>query len=61
MPDAVLCSNDSTALGVTNSLEANYTGEWPIITGQDCDKPDECFSEGAKIVTLSKTGLDNLL
>ncbi|WP_026491084.1 multiple monosaccharide ABC transporter substrate-binding protein [Butyrivibrio sp. XPD2002] len=35
--DAVLCSNDSTALGVTNSLEANYTGDWPIITGQDCD------------------------
>ncbi len=35
--DAVMCSNDSTAMGVTNSLEANYTGEWPIITGQDCD------------------------
>ncbi|MDD6137442.1 MAG: sugar ABC transporter substrate-binding protein [Lachnospiraceae bacterium] len=35
--DAVLASNDSTALGVTNSLEANYTGAWPIITGQDCD------------------------
>ncbi|MCR5798625.1 MAG: sugar-binding protein [Lachnospiraceae bacterium] len=35
--DAVLCSNDSTALGVANSLEANYTGDWPIITGQDCD------------------------
>ena len=35
--DVALCSNDSTALGVTNSLEANYTGEWPIITGQDCD------------------------
>lgn len=35
--DAVLCSNDSTALGVTNALEAAYTGEWPIITGQDCD------------------------
>ncbi len=35
--DAVLCSNDSTARGVTNSLEANYTGAWPIITGQDCD------------------------
>lgn len=34
---ACLCSNDSTALGVANSLEANYTGEWPIITGQDCD------------------------
>ncbi|SES90233.1 multiple monosaccharide ABC transporter substrate-binding protein [[Clostridium] polysaccharolyticum] len=35
--DVVLCSNDSTALGVTNALEANYTGDWPIITGQDCD------------------------
>ena len=34
---ACMCSNDSTALGVANSLEANYTGEWPIITGQDCD------------------------
>ena len=34
---AWLCSNDSTALGVTNALEANYVGEWPIITGQDCD------------------------
>ena len=35
--DACLCSNDSTALGVTNSLSANYKGDWPIITGQDCD------------------------
>jgi len=35
--DACMCSNDSTALGVANALEANYTGEWPIITGQDCD------------------------
>lgn len=35
--DAVLASNDSTALGVANSLAANYTGEYPIITGQDCD------------------------
>ena len=34
---ACMCSNDSTALGVANSLEANYTGEYPIITGQDCD------------------------
>lgn len=38
--DVVLCSNDSTALGVENALEANYTGKWPIITGQDCDKPN---------------------
>lgn len=35
--DVVLCSNDSTALGVENALDANYTGEWPVITGQDCD------------------------
>lgn len=35
--NAWLCSNDSTALGVTNALEAAYDGEWPIITGQDCD------------------------
>jgi putative multiple sugar transport system substrate-binding protein len=35
--DAWLCSNDSTALGVTNALGANYDGNWPIITGQDCD------------------------
>lgn len=38
--DAVLCSNDATALGVQNSLDANYKGEWPVITGQDCDKPN---------------------
>ena len=35
--DAWLCSNDSTALGVTNALAANYTGTYPIVTGQDCD------------------------
>lgn len=35
--DVVLCSNDSTAFGVENALEANYTGDWPVITGQDCD------------------------
>ncbi|MCR5067749.1 MAG: sugar-binding protein, partial [Erysipelotrichaceae bacterium] len=41
--DAWVCSNDSTAYGVTNALEANYDIEtygWPIITGQDCDKPN---------------------
>ena len=38
--DAWVCSNDSTALGVTNALEDNYDVEkfgWTIITGQDCD------------------------
>ena len=36
--DVWLCSNDSTALGVENALAANYNGEYPIVTGQDCDK-----------------------
>ena len=35
--DVWLCSNDSTALGVANALAANYTGSYPIVTGQDCD------------------------
>jgi len=35
--DIALCSNDSTALGVANALAANYTGAYPVITGQDCD------------------------
>ena len=35
--DVWLCSNDSTALGVETALAANYSGEYPIITGQDCD------------------------
>ncbi|MDD2971047.1 MAG: sugar ABC transporter substrate-binding protein [Lachnospiraceae bacterium] len=35
--DVVLCSNDSTALGVENALAASYTGDYPVVTGQDCD------------------------
>lgn len=35
--DVLLCTNDSTAYGAYLSLEENYTGTWPIITGQDCD------------------------
>ncbi|MDR2649389.1 MAG: sugar-binding protein [Clostridiales bacterium] len=42
--DAVVCSNDSTALGVEASLKnAGYGSAdkpFPIITGQDCDKPN---------------------
>ena len=40
--DAWVCSNDSTAQGVVTALDARYNsagrdGQWPIITGQDCD------------------------
>jgi putative multiple sugar transport system substrate-binding protein len=37
--DAVLCSNDSTAQGVTNAIDAAGWDTFPIITGQDCDIP----------------------
>ncbi len=36
--DVWLCSNDSTAMGVANALAANYNGNYPIVTGQDCDR-----------------------
>ena len=35
--DAVLSSNDSVANGITNALVASYNGEFPVLTGQDCD------------------------
>ncbi|MCR4637624.1 sugar-binding protein [Ruminococcus sp.] len=36
--DIVLCSNDSTALGVENALDSDYKGgNTPLITGQDGD------------------------
>ena len=35
--DACLCSNDSTAKGVTNALASSYVGKYPIVTGQDCE------------------------
>ena len=41
--DAVLCSNDSTAMGVINALTAAGYTEFPVITGQDCDKPNMLY------------------
>ena len=40
--DAVCCSNDSTAMGAVNALvSVGYTKDnMPIVTGQDCDKPN---------------------
>jgi putative multiple sugar transport system substrate-binding protein len=42
--DAVLCSNDSVAIGVVSSLQSAGYGQsgnpYPVVTGQDCDKPN---------------------
>lgn len=42
--DAVLSPNDSLAIGIVASLKNNGFGTtskpYPIITGQDCDKPN---------------------
>lgn len=35
--DAVLSSNDSVANGITNAIASSYDGEFPVLTGQDCD------------------------
>lgn len=36
--DAVVCSNDSMALGVCSAIDSTYLcGNTPLITGQDCD------------------------
>lgn len=50
--DAVLCSNDSTSLGVQNALAASYTGKYPILTGQDCDIAN------VKRIATGKQGMD---
>ena len=53
--DAWLCSNDSTALGITNALAANYKGEYPVITGQDCDKTNvKNMIEGKQSMSIFK-------
>ena len=35
--DAVLSSNDSVANGITEAVQENYKGDFPVLTGQDCD------------------------
>jgi len=35
--DAVLSSNDSVANGITNAIDSSYNGDFPVLTGQDCD------------------------
>lgn len=53
--DAVLCANDSTALGVITALEEEYAGKWPVIVGQDCDKANmKKILEGKQSMSVFK-------
>jgi len=55
--DAVLCSNDSTAQGAITALVANGwdATNIPVITGQDCDKPNVTFMlQGLQAVSIFK-------
>ena len=54
--DAWLCSNDSTALGVINALDATYPGRsWPVITGMDCDLVNvKCILNGKQAMSVFK-------
>ena len=53
--DAWLCSNDSTSMGVQNALAANYVGAYPVITGQDCDKPNvKAMIDGKQSMSIFK-------
>lgn len=54
--DAVLCPNDSIALGVCNALKTSYKKTNPIIvTGQDCD-PDniQYIKDGLQTMSIRK-------
>ena len=54
--DAWLCSNDSTALGVAQAIESDYTGSnQPIITGQDGDEANlKNIVDGKQSMTVYK-------
>jgi putative multiple sugar transport system substrate-binding protein len=55
--DAVCCSNDSTATGVTKALlDAGYTAKnFPLITGQDCFQENiESILNGTQSMSIFK-------
>jgi len=54
--DIALCSNDSTALGVTQAIESDYAGKnQPIITGQDGDEANlKNIVDGKQSMTVYK-------
>ena len=54
--DIALCSNDSTALGVTQAIESDYAGKnSPLITGQDGDVANlKNILDGKQAMTVYK-------
>ncbi len=54
--DAVLCANDSTALGATRALESDYIGQNSVVvTGQDADVANiYSIIEGKQSMTVFK-------
>jgi len=54
--DICLCSNDSTALGVTQAIESDYKGtNTPLITGQDGDEANlKNLLDGKQSMTVYK-------
>ncbi len=54
--DVALCSNDSTALGVTQAIASDYAGDnQPIITGQDGDEANLAnIIDGKQSMTVYK-------
>lgn len=54
--DVALCSNDSTALGVTQAIKSDYAGSnQPIITGQDGDEANLAnIVDGKQSMTVYK-------
>ncbi len=54
--DVCLCSNDSTALGVTQAIQSDYKGKnKPIITGQDGDEENlKNIIDGKQSMTVYK-------
>ena len=54
--DAVLCANDSTALGATRALESDYNGQNSVVvTGQDADVANiYSIIEGKQSMTVFK-------
>ena len=54
--DAVVCANDSTALGVENAISTDYKGDnIPVITGQDGDIANlKNIVDGTQAMTVFK-------